>query len=140
MNNDILESKLDSLTELLGKLKDILEEHKKNVNLKEFLVYAAEKKAEEAVELAVSINQELLKEKGKIALSYYDSFTNLKIFGLFENGELKELANTAGFRNRLAHEYLEIDHDLALRSMKKLLRIYPVYLQKVKKIAAKIGR
>ena len=130
----ILESKLESLTELLQKLKAILEEHGRNERLQEFLIYAAEKKAEEIVELAISINQELLKKKGKLGLSYYESFANLAIFGLFTEEELQVLASTAGFRNRLAHEYLDVDPAIALRSMQKILRIYPFYLQKIKQL------
>lgn len=98
------------------------------------MIYAAEKKAEEIVELAISINQELLKKKGKLGLSYYESFANLAIFGLFTEEELQVLASTAGFRNRLAHEYLDVDPAIALRSMQKILRIYPFYLQKIKQL------
>ena len=134
MNKIVIESKIDACTELLHKMKHILAEHAKNKVLQEFLLYAAEKKAEEIVELAVSINQELLRDKGKLGLSYYDSFTNLRVFGAFTEDELKLLASTAGFRNRLAHEYLDVNADVALKSMKKMLQIYPPYLMNVTKI------
>jgi len=87
--------------------------------------------------LAISINQELLKEKGKISLSYYDSFMNLKVFHVFSEKELKVLAGTAGFRNRLAHEYLDVDPVIALKTMRMMLNAYPLYAQKVKKIISK---
>ncbi|MEK6938611.1 MAG: HepT-like ribonuclease domain-containing protein [Nanoarchaeota archaeon] len=134
MDKVIIESKISSLLNLLEKLKNILKEYETNKTLKEIIFYAAEKKAEEMVELAISINQELLKEKGKISLSYYDSFIDLKVFNSFSEQELKELASTAGFRNRLAYEYLEVNEDIAIKSMKNVLRIYPPYLQKVKKL------
>jgi uncharacterized protein YutE (UPF0331/DUF86 family) len=134
MDKVVIESKISSLLSLLEKLKTILKEYETNKTLKEIIFYAAEKKAEEIVELAISINQELLKEKGKISLSYYDSFIDLKSFKSFSEVELKELASTAGFRNRLAHEYLEVNENIAIRSMKNILRIYPPYLQKVKKL------
>lgn len=88
------------------------------------------------MELAVSINQELLKARGKISMSYYNSFMELAMFSVFSLEELKTLAATAGFRNRLAHEYLEINPTVALRTMERMLVIYPLYLQKVKKIAS----
>ncbi len=134
IEKEMIESKLDSLLDLLKKLKDILEERRTNLKLKEFLLYAAEKKAEEAVELAISINQELLRSRNKIGKSYYESFTNLEVFKIFSENELKELAGTAGFRNRLAHEYLEVNEGLALISMERILKIYPLYLQKIRKI------
>jgi len=134
MDKIILESKIDFLLQLLDKLKMVLEEYDKNKQMKEIIFYAAEKKAEEVVEQAISINQELLKDKGKISLSYYDSFMDLSRFKVFSEKELRELASTAGFRNRLAHEYLEVNEQIAIKSMKNLLRIYPIYLQKVKKL------
>lgn len=130
----LIEDKIERLVELLEKLKDVLFEWEKNQKLKEFLFYAAEKKAEEVVELAVSINQEVLKQRGKVSLSYYESFTQLSIFKKFSLRELDELARTAGFRNRLAHEYLDIDEFIAIRTMQKMLKIYPNYLTKIKKI------
>lgn len=134
MEKEVIESKLDSLLDLLKKLKDILQERKTNLKLKEFLLYAAEKKAEEAVELAISINQELLRSRNKIGKSYYESFVNLEVFKVFNSDELKELASTAGFRNRLAHEYLDVNEGLALMSMEKILKIYPKYVGKIKQL------
>ncbi len=138
MDNVIIDGKVESLLDLLEKLRQILKEYNSNEKLKEFLLYAAEKKAEEAVELAVSINQELLKMKSKISSSYYDSFMDLDLFDLFSEKELRELAGTAGFRNRLAHEYLEINPEIAIRAMERILKIYPSYLQKIRKIAGKM--
>lgn len=134
MDKEVLNNKVQSLLDLIDKLKEVLEEHKKNISLQEFLLYAAEKKAEEIVELATSINQELLRSKDKFGLSYYDSFIELKIFNVFTEDELKNLANTAGFRNRLAHDYLDVDAEVALKTMKRMIKQYAVYSQKVRKI------
>ena len=130
----LIESKVEQLLVLLEKLNSILKEFDRNRSLKEFLLYAAEKKAEEVVEQAVSINQELLKLKGKVSQSYYDSFLDLKIFKVFVERDLFELAGTAGFRNRLAHDYLEVDNELAMKSMKNMIPLYKLYLQKIRKI------
>ena len=134
MEKIIIENKIGNLIVLLEKLEIILKEYEKNSKLKEFLFYAAEKKAEEIVELAISINQELLKFKGKMSQSYYDSFIDLKLFGVFDENFLIKLANTAGFRNRLAHDYLDIDEKIAFNTMKDMLLLYKLYLQKVRKI------
>ena len=134
MEKIIIENKIGNLIVLLEKLEIILKEYEKNSKLKEFLFYAAEKKAEEIVELAISINQELLKFKGKMSQSYYDSFIDLNLFGVFDENFLIKLANTAGFRNRLAHDYLDIDEKVAFNTMKDMLSLYKLYLQKVRKI------
>ncbi len=136
-NKKIIYSKIENIVELLKKLKDILIEYEKNQKLQEFLLYAAEKKAEEIIESAISMNQELLKRKGKLSLSYYESFIDLQCFSVFNQKELLELAKTAGFRNRLAHDYLTINQELALKTMKLMLKIYPLYLSNVKLIASK---
>ncbi len=136
-NKDIIESKIENVVDLLEKLKAILMEYENNLELQEFLFYAAEKKAEEIVESATSINQELLKTKEKISSSYYDSFIDLKCFSVFDQKELIELAKTAGFRNRLAHDYLTINQDIALKTMKHMLKIYPKYLSKIKFMISK---
>ncbi|MFB6246465.1 MAG: HepT-like ribonuclease domain-containing protein, partial [Candidatus Pacearchaeota archaeon] len=106
----IIRKKLESLSNLLEKLEEIISkrENSNEKNIKEYLLFAAVKKAEECVELAITINQSLLESKNKIADSYYESFTELKNFEKFEENELKQLASTTGFRNRLAHEYLPL--------------------------------
>ena len=129
-----LENKIEAMVLLLEKMKAILEEYTKNPKLAEMFLFAAEKKAEEIVELATTINQALLKSKGKISTSYHDSFTDLKIFKEFTEPELKILASTAGFRNRLAHEYLTVDETIAIKTMKNMLNIYPPYLKKIQKV------
>ena len=88
----MVEDKIEKLVELLEKLKEVLSEWEKNQKLKEFLFYAAKKKAEEVVEIVVSINQEALKRKGKVSLSYYESFTQLSLFTAFGQQELEGLA------------------------------------------------
>ncbi|GEM_PF-1835051 len=133
MEKVVIESKLCSLADLLQKMKDILKAHDQNKVLQEYLLYGAEKKAEEIVELAISINQELLKSKGIIGRSYYESFLDLGKLGLFSEEERLWFAGTAGFRNRLAHEYLEVDLTVALRIMQKMGVMYPKYLQVIKK-------
>lgn len=133
MKKQIIRKKLESLSNLLEKLEEIISkrENSNEENIKEYLLFAAEKKAEECVELAITINQSLLEPKNKIADSYYESFIELKNFEKFEENELKQLASTTGFRNRLAHEYLNIDEEITIKSMKKILETYPGYIKKV---------
>lgn len=138
MNKNLIREKLESLSEILETLKEILEKRKKSQKeIKKYLLFAAEKKAEECIELAITINQEILESKNKIANSYYESFTELKKFEIFEEDELKKLASTTGFRNRLAHEYLDIDEDITIKSMEKIIEIYPDYIKKINNLLDK---
>ena len=63
--------------------------------------YAAEKKAEEAVESAVNINQDLLFLKlTHVTGSYKDSFKDLSKLKLFSKSDLDQLADTASCHYR----------------------------------------
>ncbi|MBI5755040.1 hypothetical protein HZA41_02375 [Candidatus Peregrinibacteria bacterium] len=83
MINLIIQEKIAFITETLKILKDILEKRKKSL-LKEYLLFAAEKKAEEIIESAISINQEILKNHCyHLSKSYYESFIDLKKLYIF---------------------------------------------------------
>ncbi|PIS32172.1 hypothetical protein COT40_01420 [Candidatus Peregrinibacteria bacterium CG08_land_8_20_14_0_20_41_10] len=130
MTQNNIEKKLEHIGQLLKKLQRVLKEWDQKEH--EFLLYAAEKMAEEIIETAISINQILLKENlNKISDSYYQSFLDLVELKVFTETEAKKLAPTAGFRNRLAHDYLELDQKIMLKTLKSLLLLYPLYLKKI---------
>lgn len=134
MTEITIQEKINFIVETLKTLKDILKKRKQYKQFEQYLLFAAEKKAEEIVESAISINQELLKNYFQhISESYYESFIDLQKTKIFSEDELKLIASTAGFRNRLAHDYLELNPDITLKSMEKILRIYPEYLKKIRK-------
>ncbi len=134
MTENIVQEKIDFIAKTLKVLKDILQKRQENILLKDYLFFAAQKKAEEIVESAISLNQELLKTYFKhLSGSYYESFVDLKRMEIFEEEELIKLASTAGFRNRLAHDYLKLDNKITEKSLEKILEIYPNYLKKIKK-------
>ncbi len=132
MTQQIIKEKMDFITKTLKVLQDILDKRKESPYA-DYLLFAAEKKAEEIIESAVSLNQELLKTHfDHLSGSYYESFTDLMKTKLFSEAELKALASTAGFRNRLAHDYIELNPDITLKSIERLLQIYPDYLKKLR--------
>lgn len=94
-------------------------------------LFAAEKKAEEIVESAISINQEILFGGNQVGKSYYDTFIDLEKLNLFSKADLKKFANTAGFRNRLVHDYIDIDERIVLNSIEGILKLYPKYIKKI---------
>lgn len=133
MTNFIIQEKIEFIEKTLRMIKDILKKRAIST-LKDYLLFAAEKKAEEIIESAISMNQEMLKKYHKhLSKSYYESFLDLRKLKIFSDDELTKLANTAGFRNRLAHDYLELHPEITLKSIENLLRIYPIYLKRIKK-------
>jgi len=57
----VVENKMESLLALLEKLNSIIKEYEQNKSLQEFLLYAAEKKAEEIVEYEFSTSARKVK-------------------------------------------------------------------------------
>lgn len=92
-----------------------------------------ERDCEEVVECATKINQEILENHSILANSYRETFEKIQEVGiLFDKNELEELSSTTGFRNRLAHVYMDLDPKITIKSAKKIVELYPKYLIKVK--------
>ncbi len=94
-----------------------------------------ERDSEEIIESATRINQELLSVNGKVGETYRDSFERLVTLGIFKKEEVffEKLCNTIGFRNRLAHDYMNLDEKVTISSAKNILKLYPDYLVKIGK-------
>ena len=134
MGNELIYKKITFIKDSLGKLKRILNFRKeeKDPEKKEFLLLSAEKKAEEIIESAIKINQTILKEEfNHFSESYYDSFMDLEKLEIFEADSLEKLAKTAGFRNRLAYDYMDLDEKIVGKTLENILKIYPDYLLKI---------
>lgn len=126
--------KIDYISDALSVLKEALSKYEKNKVKDSLFFFAAEKKAEEIVDTAVAINQKILAlESQKIGRSYRESFEKLEKLSIFTKDELDHLAGTANFRNRLAHDYMELDAEKTYQSMKNILTLYTKYIQKMKK-------
>lgn len=135
MPEDIIREKLASLHTLLSKLDEMLRQYAIAKNLDhEAYLFAAEKKAEEAVELATRINGEILLEYFQhTCKDYFSSFMDLGKLEIFEPDFLAKLAQTAGFRNRLIHDYLGLSESITTASMRHMLDIYPRYINGILK-------
>jgi len=133
MDAQIIENRIFYIKD---KIKDITFEIEmynktKDKRIKKSHLAAAERWAEEIVESAININNEILKDYGKISNSYYESFLELKILNIFDDKFLEKIANTAGFRNRLAHEYMDLNEDITINSLKNIPKLYKEYLIKI---------
>lgn len=96
------------------------------------VIKTIERDSEEIVESATRINQEILSQKNFIAESYRESFEKLFEFEIIIDKKfLEKLANTTGFRNRLAHEYMNLDDKVTFKSAEQLIKLYPKYLMNI---------
>lgn len=118
--------KLEDLSYDLDKLKIT-----KNLRDRKTIQGAIERWSEEIVESAININNEILNSKGIISNSYFESFSNLETLNIFDSNFIRKIASTAGFRNRLAHYYMNLDDEVVLISVELILNLYKEYVEKI---------
>ena len=84
------------------------------------------------VEAAVDINTHIAVSSGQTPPeTYRDSFLTTGKMGVISMSLAKELAPSAGLRNRLVHDYDDIDLEVVHQSIAFALRLFPQYLQQV---------
>ena len=133
-DKNLVTKKLTYMIDALGDLEKAIKYYKDNHDSEnqKFFYYAAQKKAEEIVESAISVNQMILMEEfNKQSDNYYLSFMDLGSLDIFTEMELEKMAQTTGFRNRLAHEYVNLDPEITKKSMENILKLYPSYIKKI---------
>jgi uncharacterized protein YutE (UPF0331/DUF86 family) len=122
----LLSGYLDKLTAWLSKTTpDAYEED-------DLRKHAAERAAELIIEAAIDINGEvILAADQPPPNTYYDSFLKAAKVGAYDMSLAQQLAPTAGFRNRLAHEYEEMDDAKAYTAIAALPALYQSYVRAV---------
>ncbi len=109
---DYITSKLETLNLAIKDYKKEKENFERYKSLK-----TIERDCEEIIESAVRINQEILQEEGYVGNTYRESFEMLNKFREFKDKEfLEKLSNSCGFRNRLAHDYINLDEKITVKS------------------------
>ena len=92
-----------------------LEEYRRD----RFRQKGAERLLQEAVEAAVDVDLHLLSAAGQATPSdYYESFMAAGRAGLIPDDLARQLAPSAGLRNRLVHEYDAIDDAIVLAAVR----------------------
>lgn len=112
-------------------LKRLFEYRKKQDRM---AAMASERLFERIIGRMIDINFHLVVEtKNVVPKTYYESFMLLGEMEILTQRFAQELASLSGLRNRLAHEYNEIDED----QVRKALRIYPALILKYIKVIMK---
>lgn len=80
---------------------------------------------------AIDINQHLIAELGGKDITppkdYTESFLLLKNFNVLPEDFLNQIAKSAGFRNRIIHEYNDIDKNLVYNTVGEAIEQYAQY-------------
>jgi uncharacterized protein YutE (UPF0331/DUF86 family) len=91
-----------------------------------------ERHLERMIGRMIDINFHLITEGGDPPpADYHASFIRLTDLGILDPGFAPRIARSAGLRNRLVHEYDEIDPRLVFEGLQAALQDVPVYLQKI---------
>jgi uncharacterized protein YutE (UPF0331/DUF86 family) len=115
--------------EALQGLSDMTEEAFLGTSISAVL---AERYIERSVGRMIDINFHLLTESGQAPPSdYYQSFVQLAELGVYPSEFAQRIAACAGLRNRIAHEYEDIDPRKLFQAVRRAVHDVPDYLRHV---------
>ena len=118
----------EDLNELLSLSRKSLEEYLTS-RVDEVL---AERYLERAIGRMIDINYHLITESGHPPPSdYYQSFTRLGELNILPADLAPQIAGCAGLRNRIVHEYNEIDPRKVHEGLQAAVRDIPQYLSHI---------
>jgi uncharacterized protein YutE (UPF0331/DUF86 family) len=89
-----------------------------------------ERLLEKIIVRAIDVNQHILSEKGngsEKVRGYEDTFIVLSELDVYPTEFAKKIAPSAGLRNRLVHEYDDIDSEIIYKSVGDALEQYTKY-------------
>jgi len=97
-----------------------------------------ERLLQETVEAAVDTNLHLLRTAGAATpTDYYESFISLGQAGVIPLELAERLAPAAGLRNRLVHEYDDIDDEIVLKAVSEARQSLREYVAAVERYVAR---
>ena len=81
---------------------------------------------------AIDINDHILsKLKSGESYTNFDAFTELGKYQIITPELAKQIAPSSGLRNRLVHEYDDIDPNQVFKSISFALQQYPLYVRQI---------
>lgn len=92
----------------------------------------AERLLERIIGRMIDINFHVLTEAGEAPpADYYESFTRLARLGVLERDFATRIAGSSGLRNRIVHEYDEIDPARVHEALQSAVEDIPAYLRRI---------
>lgn len=132
IDRQLVEQKLDRIRQYLTELEPYASmDYGAYLNSNEHY-RTAERLLQLIVDAAVEVNAHLLVESGRAAPDdYHVSFTNLALLGVLEAVFAETIAKSAGLRNRLVHDYADVNALMVFESIPHALRDYRTYIERV---------
>lgn len=99
----------------------------------------AERYLERMIGRMIDINFHLITELGHPPpKDYHESFVRLGLLGILPNDLARDIAFSAGLRNRIVHEYDEIDSRKVYEALQIAVRQFPTYLDHINRFIEKL--
>ena len=92
-----------------------------------------ERLLQETVEAAVDVNMHVLRALGESPTDYFTSFVQLGLQGVIGEDLADLLAPAAGLRNRLVHEYEDLDDAIVLEAVGGAIDQFSRYVEQVER-------
>jgi uncharacterized protein YutE (UPF0331/DUF86 family) len=93
---------------------------------------AVERLLQELIEAAIDINTHIIVETGgPVPDNYFDTFLRMGELGALSMVLAKAIAPSAGLRNRLVHQYDELDNSIILKAVELAQEQYARYVKEI---------
>ena len=128
-----IEKKIDLIKHGLTNL-ETLKGYAINEIMQDFIKYAALKNIlMEIIGRAIDINEHLIAEVSDPTLkspkTYKETFTRLQDLGILPSEFTRQIAQSAGFRNAIVHDYNNLDEHIVYRTVDEALEQYLKYCE-----------
>lgn len=132
INQPLVLKKLSRLKQYLDELSPIREKTFEEYKNDYFIRRTTERLLILIVETASDINAHLcVKLLKKPPANYFDSFEKISHINVIDKDFAKQIAKSAGLRNRLIHEYEDIDDKIVYDCISNALRDFSKYIRSV---------
>jgi len=128
--NEIIVNKLIKMEEYISDLEKFKPETYNEYKNNQINRYAIERLIQLIIDLALDINNILIKKSDHYpAQDYFSSFIELVELEILPEEFAKDIAPSTGIRNRLVHEYEKIDDKVVYQNLDKLIKYYLKYIK-----------
>jgi len=136
VRRELLERKLRLIVDDLQHLVQFKDESLASLKSDEIRLAAVERLLERIVMRAIDVNEHLLSElwkgEGKSTrLTYRDTFLMLADLDVYSAEFAAKIADSAGLRNILVHDYNDVDRKIVHSSIRSCLQDYQSYVESV---------
>lgn len=132
IDKELLARKISLISKDLDDLKEIAKKTAKEFLESKVDEVVAERYLERMIGRMIDVNYHIATEMQKPPpRDYFQSFLVLGELKILPADFARKIASSAGLRNRLVHEYDEIDHQKLYEGLQSAIKDIPVYLEHI---------